>query len=75
MNDAIVHSREEEIRYLRSLLDANGIAYDFEAFCKKKEAVTELSQMVPIDISLETAKFFFSMFLGKVDVYALIIYV
>ena len=70
MNDAVVHNLEEEIQYLRSLLDANGIAYDFEAFCKEKEAVTELSQMVPIDISPETAKFFFSMFHGRVDVYA-----
>lgn len=58
MNDAVVHNLEEEIQYLRSLLDANGIAYDFEAFCKEKEAVTELSQMFPIDISPETAKFF-----------------
>ena len=37
MNDAVIHSLEEEIRYLRSLLDENGIAYDFGTFCKRKE--------------------------------------
>ena len=60
MNDAVIHSLEEEIRYLRSLLDENGIAYDFGNFCKRKEEEMELSQMVPIDITPETAKFFFS---------------
>ena len=70
MNDAVIHSLEEEIRYLRSLLDENGISYDFEAFRRREEDVVELSQMVPIDITPETAKFFFSMFHGRVDVYA-----
>lgn len=66
MNDAVIHSLEEEIRYLRSLLDENGISYDFEAFRRRVEDVVE----VPIDITPETAKFFFSMFHGRVDVYA-----
>ena len=70
MSDSVIHSLEEEIRYLRSLLDENGIAYDFGAFCKRKGEEMELSQMVPIDITPETAKFFFSMFHGRVDVYA-----
>ena len=70
MSDSVIHSLEEEIRYLRTLLDENGIAYDFGAFCKRKEEEMELSQMVPIDITPETAKFFFSMFHGRVDVYA-----
>ena len=70
MNDAVIHSLEEEIRYLRSLLDENGISYDFEAFRRRVEDVVELSQMVPIDITPESAKFFYSMFHGRVDVYA-----
>ena len=70
MDDAAVHNLEEEIRYLRSLLDKNGIKYDFEAFLRARDEKDESSQMVPIDIAPETAKFFFSMFHGRVDVYA-----
>lgn len=69
MNGA-VHNLEEEIRYLRSLLDANGIKYDFEAFLRAKEEEEGSPKMVPIDITPETAKYFFSMFHGRVDVYA-----
>lgn len=61
MDDAAVHNLEEEIRYLRSLLDKNGIKYDFEAFLRARDEKDESSQMVPIDIAPETAKFFFSM--------------
>ena len=38
MDDAVVHDLKEEILYLRSLLDANGIKYDFEAYCLEKDA-------------------------------------
>ena len=51
MDDAAVHNLEEEIRYLRSLLDKNGIKYDFEAFLRARDEKDESSQMVPIDIS------------------------
>ena len=70
MSDAGIHRFEEEIRYLRSLLEENGIEYDFEAFLRARKEDGESSQMVPIDITPETAKFFFSMFHGRVDVYA-----
>ena len=70
MDDAAVHDLKEEILYLRSLLDKNGIKYDFEAFLRARKEDGESSQMVPIDIAPETAKFFFSMFHGRVDVYA-----
>ena len=70
MDDAVVHDLKEEILYLRSLLDANGIKYDFEAYCLEKDARKAESPMIPIDITPETAKFFFSMFHGRVDVYA-----
>ena len=70
MDDAVVHDLKEEILYLRSLLDANGIKYDFEAYCLEKDARKTESPMIPIDITPETAKFFFSMFHGMVDVYA-----
>ncbi len=70
MDDAITPDLKEEILYLRSLLDANGIKYDFEAYCLEKEARKAEGPMIPIDITPETAKFFFSMFHGRVDVYA-----
>lgn len=70
MDDAVVHDLKEEILYLRSLLDKNGIEYDFEAFQRAGRGEDESSQMVPIDITPETAKFFFSLFHGRVDVYA-----
>ncbi|MCQ2176181.1 MAG: DEAD/DEAH box helicase family protein [Bacteroidales bacterium] len=70
MDDATIHNLKEEIFYLRSLLDKNGIEYDFEAFQRAGRGEDESSQMVPIDITPETAKFFFSLFHGRVDVYA-----
>ena len=32
MDDAIIKDLQQEIRYLRHLLDANGIAYDYQAY-------------------------------------------
>ena len=70
MEEATIHNLKEEILYLRSLLDENGIEYDFEAFQRTRRGEDESPQMVPIDITPETAKFFFSIFHGRVDVYA-----
>lgn len=70
MEEATIHNLKEEILYLRSLLEENGIEYDFEAFQRERMEEDEPPQMVPIDITPETAKFFFSMFHGRVDVYA-----
>ena len=32
MGDQAINGLEQEIRYLRHLLDANGIAYDYQAY-------------------------------------------
>ena len=69
MSDAGIHRFEEEIRYLRSLLEENGIEYDFEAFLRARREGGEPSQMVPIDITPETAKFFFSSMRHRGDAY------
>ncbi len=58
MDDAAIHNLKEENRYLRSLLKENGIEYDFEAFLRAGKEDGESSQMVPIDITPATAKFF-----------------
>lgn len=60
----------DELSYLRSLLDENGIEYDYEAYCKKAVEAQECHQPVPLEITPDMAKFFFSMFHGRVDVYA-----
>lgn len=48
MDDAVVHDLKEEILYLRSLLDANGIKYDFEAYCLERRADIQLSTLVKV---------------------------
>ena len=67
----LIKDLQDEIAYLRSLLDANGIPYDYEAFLAGQVEETDFAaEMVPLQITTETAKFFFSMFHGRVDVYA-----
>ena len=71
MDSAILERYKREIAYLQSLLDANGIPYDYEAYSKEQnKASQKVVELLPLDISPETAKFFFSMFHGRVDVYA-----
>ena len=71
MDSAILERYKREIAYLQSLLDANGIPYDYEAYSKElNKAGQKVVELLPLDISPDTAKFFFSMFHGRVDVYA-----
>lgn len=71
MDVSIVKQYQDEIAYLKALLDANGIPYDYEAYSKaQNKAGQKVVELLPLDISPETAKFFFSMFHGRVDVYA-----
>lgn len=71
MDSAILERYKREIAYLQSLLDANGIPYDYEAYSKEQNKVGQkVVELLPLDISPDTAKFFFSMFHGRVDVYA-----
>ena len=67
----LIKDLQDEVAYLRSLLDANGIPYDYEEFLAGQVEETDFAaEMVPLQITTETAKFFFSMFHGRVDVYA-----
>lgn len=71
MDSAILERYKREIAYLQSLLDANGIPYVYEAYSKEQDKVGQkVVELLPLDISPDTAKFFFSMFHGRVDVYA-----
>lgn len=68
MNDDHIARLESEIRYLKGMLDENGISYDYEAFVEA--AMREKS--VEIDFPVLTAEHaiqFYSYFRGRKDVY------
>ena len=68
METSIIKQYQDEISYLQSLLDANGIPYDYEAYSKVQNKSSQKDvELMPLDISPEMAKFFFSMFHGRVD--------
>ena len=69
MEDSATYKLKDEIEYLRSLLEEHGIGYDYGEYCRRREA-DRCGESVPIEISAEVARFFFSMFHGRVDVYA-----
>lgn len=60
---------EDEIRYLRSLLDERGIAYNFESHLNHRDEDAG-AEILPIEASLDTARLVYSMFQGRKDVYA-----
>ena len=60
----------QEIRYLKGLLDANGIAYDYQAY-KKSQRIAEDEDEIEIpELTREHAIAFYSMFRGRKDVFA-----
>ena len=62
METSIIQQYQDEITYLQSLLDANGIPYDYEAYSKvQNKAGQKDVELMPLDISPEMAKFFFSI--------------
>ena len=68
MNEDHIAQLESEIRYLKGLLDENGIPYDYQAF------VETVNREVPVEIELpelsaEHAILFYSFFRGRKDVY------
>ena len=68
MNEDHIAQLESEIRYLKGLLDENGIPYDYQAF------VEAVNREVPVEIELpelsaEHAILFYSFFRGRKDVY------
>ena len=68
MNDDHIARLESEIRYLKELLDENGIPYDYEAFVEaaKREETVEIEFPV---LTAEHAILFYSYFRGRKDVY------
>ena len=68
MNDDHITRLESEIRYLKGLLDENGIPYDYEAFVEaaKREEPVEIE--FP-ELTAEHAILFYSYFRGRKDVY------
>ena len=68
MNDDHILRMESEIRYLKGLLDENGISYDYEAFVE----AAKREEPVEIDFPTLTAEHaiqFYSFFRGRKDVY------
>ena len=67
-NDDHIVRLESEIRYLKGLLDENGIPYDYEAFVEagKQEEPVEIDFPV---LTAEHAIQFYSYFRGRKDVY------
>lgn len=67
MNDAAeIHSLKKRIAYLESLLSAHNIPFDASAFTSRQS----ISVPVSAAITLVYARFFFSLFHGRNDVYA-----
>ncbi|MCR5578227.1 MAG: DEAD/DEAH box helicase family protein [Prevotella sp.] len=68
MNDDHIARLESEIRYLKGLLDENGIPYDYEAFVEA--AMREKSVEIEFPtLTAEHAIQFYSYFRGRKDVY------
>ena len=68
MSDDHIARLESEIRYLKGLLDENGIPYDYEAFVEaaRREGPVEIDFPV---LTAEHAIWFYSYFRGRKDVY------
>lgn len=68
MDDAIIEDLQQEIRYLRHLLDANGIPYDYQLF---KESLPAADDGIEFpELTREHAIAFYGMFRGRKDVFA-----
>ena len=69
MDDTIIRDQEQEIRYLRHLLDINGIPYDYQAY-KESLTTTQDNEIVFPELTREHAISFYSMFRGRKDVFS-----
>jgi hypothetical protein len=68
MNDDHIARLESEIRYLKGLLDENGIPYDYEAFVEAARREEPVEIELPV-LTAEYAIQFYSYFRGRKDVY------
>ena len=64
-----IHDLESEILYLRSLLDAHGISYDYQAYKESLSTVDDKEIDFP-ELTREHAISFYGMFRGRKDVFA-----
>ena len=69
MEEALVKDLQQEICYLRSLLDAHGISYDYQSYKESLMKAVEEGIYFPF-LTAEDAQFFYSMFKGRKDVFA-----
>ena len=68
MNDDHIARLESEIRYLKGLLDKNGIPYDYEAYVEAVKRDEPVEIEFPV-LTAEHAIQFYSYFRGRKDVY------
>lgn len=68
-DNTIIRDQEQEIRYLRHLLDVNGIPYDYQAY-KDSLATSQNNEIIFPDLTREHAISFYSMFRGRKDVFS-----
>lgn len=69
MKTADINELEQEIRYLRGLLEAHGIAYDYQAY-KEAQKIADEDEILLPELTREHAIEFYSMFRGRKDVFA-----
>ena len=69
MDSLIIEDLEQEIRYLRNLLEVNGIPYDYQAYKKSQVAADKCEIEFP-ELTRENAIDFYGMFRGRKDVFA-----
>lgn len=65
-----IQNLEEENKYLKGLLDAAGIAYEFKSI-KSPMEVDEAPAIKEEILTKDKVLFFYSMFKGRKDVYSL----
>ena len=67
MKDPLIDKLEAEIRYLKKLLDENGIQYDYQAYVDG--APVQRGEVQFPELTPEHAIQFYSYFRGRKDVY------
>ena len=68
-DEKVIRELESEIRYLRQLLDSNGIEYDYQAY-KESLASTEEGGIEFPELTREHAIAFYGMFRGRKDIFS-----
>lgn len=69
MDNMTIEDLEQEILYLRNLLEINGILYDYQAY-KDSPVTADDSEIEFPELTREHAIEFYGMFRGRKDVFA-----